>query len=108
MNPRVLALPLLLALSACNQTTTPVAAPASPASGVTAASFQMPAGAGCTGEVSRFRAVMDNDLATGHVARSVHGRVVAEIDGAGAACAAGRDAEAQRMVASIKARYGYR
>jgi hypothetical protein len=105
MSPRVLAPPLLLALAACNQTAGPVA---TPASGVTATSFQMPAGAGCAGEVSRFRAVMDNDLATGHVARSVHGRVVAEIDGAGAACAAGRDAEAQRMVASIKARYGYR
>lgn len=105
---RLLALPFLLALAACNQTTAPTAAvPASPGSGVTAASFQLPAGSGCAGEVARFRAVMDNDLATGHVARSVHGRVVTEIDRAAAACAAGRDAEATRMIAQTRSRFGY-
>ncbi len=101
---RVAAL-LALSLAACNQTASP--GPAAPASGVTAASFQLPAGAGCSGEVARFRAVMDNDLATGHVARSVHGRVTGEIDRAAAACSAGRDAEAVRMIAATKARYGY-
>lgn len=104
---RLLALPALLSLAACNQTAAP-ATPASPGSGVTAASFQLPAGAGCSGEVARFRAVMDNDLATGHVARAVHGRVVAEIDRAASACAAGRDGEAQGLIAATKARYGYR
>jgi hypothetical protein len=34
--------------------------------------------------------------------------VSGEIDQAVAACAAGRDAEVVRMIAAIKARYGYR
>ncbi len=102
---RYLALPLLLA--ACNQTAAPAPIAASAPSGVTATSFRLPEGTGCAGEVSRFRAVIDNDLATGHVARSVHGRMAGEVDRAGAACAAGRDAEAARMIAATKARFGY-
>ncbi len=105
---RSAALVLLLALAACTQTAAPVAtiAPA-PGSGATSAAFRLPDGAGCAGEVARFRAVIDNDLATGHVARSVHGRMAAEVDGAGAACSAGRDAEAARLIASTKGRFGY-
>jgi hypothetical protein len=68
--------------------------------------FSLPPGSGGSGEVVRTRAVMDNDLATGHVNKTVHGRVVAEIDQA--AAAGGRDAEAVRMIAAAKARYGYR
>ena len=51
---------------------------------------------------------MANDLATGHVNKAVHARVSAEIDGAAAACAAGRDAEARRMIHATKLRHGYR
>jgi hypothetical protein len=43
----------------------------------------------------------------GHVNRSVHARVVRELDRASAACAAGRDAEAQVMIRATKSRYGY-
>jgi hypothetical protein len=68
----------------------------------------MPGGAGCAGEVDRFRAIMTNDLAMGHVNVSVHGRVENEIDRAQAVCAAGRDAEAIRMIDATKGRYGYR
>jgi len=104
-----LAAPLLaLGLAACNQTASAPTAPTGAAPGVTAASFQLPSGAGCSGEAARFRAVMDNDLATGHVARSVHARVVGEIDSAASACAAGREAEAVRALEATKARYGYR
>jgi hypothetical protein len=52
--------------------------------------------------------MMANDLATGHVAKSVHTRVTAEIDRAAAVCAAGRGVEAARMIEATKARYGYR
>jgi len=55
-----------------------------------------------------YRAVMDNDLATGHVAKAVHARITAEIDHAASACGAGRDTEAVRMIAATKARFGYR
>lgn len=94
---------LALPLAACNQTASPTAASTT----VTPSGFRMPEGAGCQGEVARYRAVMDNDLAMGHVNQSVHGRVSREIDQAAATCAAGRDAEAQRMIRATKSRYGY-
>lgn len=89
-----LAAAALLAGAACTQTAAPPPAPAASASasGVTPSSFALPAGSGCAGEVSRYRAVMDNDLATGHVAKAVHARITAEIDQAASACGAGRDA----------------
>jgi hypothetical protein len=96
-----------LAVSACNQTSTPdQTAFASP--GVTPTGFRMPDGTGCSGEIARYRAVMGNDVQIGHVNRSVYDKITAEVDRAAAACAAGRDAEAVRMVAATKSRYGYR
>ncbi|MCB5177187.1 hypothetical protein [Microvirga lenta] len=92
-----------LSLAACNQTAPPAPGSAS----VTPSSFRMPEGTGCAGEVARYRAVMDNDLAMGHVNHSVYGRVSREIDQASSACAAGRDAEAIRMIRAAKSRYGY-
>jgi hypothetical protein len=97
-----------LVVAACTQTAAPPPAPAASASGVTPSGFALPPGSGCAGEVSRYRAVMDNDLATGHVAKAVHARITAEIDHAASACGAGRDAEAVRMIAATKARFGYR
>jgi hypothetical protein len=91
-----------LALAACNQTaTTPAGTTAAPSS------FRMPEGTGCKGEIDRYRAVMSNDLSMGHVNQSVYNRIDREIGQAEAACAAGRDAEAVRMVNATKARHGY-
>jgi hypothetical protein len=87
-----------LALAACNQT---ASAPTS--TSVMASS----SGTGCNGEIARYRAVMSNDLATGHVNQSVYNRVDREIAQAETACASGRDAEAVRMVNATKARHGY-
>ncbi|KLK93477.1 hypothetical protein AA309_09210 [Microvirga vignae] len=88
-----------LPLAACNQTTSgPAQAPAR---------FRMPDGSGCQGEIARYRAVMSNDLAMGHVNQTVYNRVDREIGQAEAACAAGRDAEAQRMINATKNRHGY-
>jgi len=95
-----------LPFAACNQTATPV--PSAGSANVTPSSFRMPDGAGCKGEIDRYRAVMGNDLAMGHVNQSVYNRVEREMDQASGACAAGRDAEAIRMVNATKARYGYR
>ena len=97
-----------LAAAGCTQTRAPAPPVAPVAAGVTPSTFRLPEGGGCAGEVARYRAVMDNDLATGHVGQSVYDRVTREIDQAGAACAAGRDAEAVRMVDASKARHGYR
>ena len=73
--------PLAFALAACQ---TAAAAPPAPppeqaAAGVTPNTFRMPTGSGCSGEVERFQAVMDNDLATGHTTKGVHTQVSAEI-----------------------------
>jgi hypothetical protein len=95
-----------LPLAACNQTASgPAPVPAG--TSVTPSSFRMPEGSGCRGEIARYRAVMSNDLAMGHVNQSVYNRVDRDIGQAEAACAAGRDAEASRMVRATKARHGY-
>jgi len=91
----------------CTQTASPPPTP-SIIGPIVAPPLRTAGGGGCSGEVARYRAVMANDLATGHVNKSVHARVSAEIDRAATACAAGRDAEAARMIDATKARYGYR
>lgn len=82
-------------------------APQDAASGVTPSSFRMPGGVGCAGDVARWKALQDNDLATGHVSKSVHDRIQKDIAQANAACAAGRDAEARAIVRSSRVRNGY-
>jgi hypothetical protein len=96
---------MALPLAACNQTTATSPTPAS--TRVTPSSFSVPTGTDCQGEVARYRAVMSNDLAMGHVNQSVYNRVERDIVQAEAACTAGRDAEAVRMINATKARHGY-
>lgn len=96
-----------LPLAACNESIPAPQAAATPST-VTPASFRMPEGSGCKGEVDRFRAVMDNDQQMGQVNASVYKKVSAEIDQASAACAAGKDGQAVAMINASKARHGYR
>lgn len=97
-----------LALAACQTAATPPAPPPEQAApGVTPSTFRMPSGSGCSGEVERFQAVMDNDLATGHTTKGVHGRVSGEIAKARSSCATGNDAGAIAQVRATKARFGY-
>jgi hypothetical protein len=88
-----------LTVAACNQTTAP--APSAGSTNATSANL-LPEGTGCQGELARYRAIMANDLAMGHVNQSVYGRVEKEIDRAQSTCAAGRDAEAVRMIEATK------
>lgn len=111
LSPALL-LPALLLIAACNQSAAPQPSPArqaQPQSGspVTPSDFRLPEGQGCAGDIARFRAVQDNDLATGHVNQSVYDRIRAEIDQAAALCAAGNDAAARAAVAGTKRRFGY-
>lgn len=115
MIPRnaLLALATSLALAACQTAAEapapqPVAAqPAAPPPYVTRPDFRLPEGGGCAGDLARFRAVIDNDLTTGHVAREVHGRMVANLAGPEAACRAGRAGEAAAGLRAVRQRYGY-
>lgn len=94
---------LLAALAGgCQQNRPPAAQAAAPAPAATA-----PVAAGCSGEVTRFRAVMANDVATGNVGRSVHDKISRELDRADSACKAGRDSEAVAIVRLTKAQNGY-
>ncbi|WP_454656271.1 hypothetical protein [Bosea beijingensis] len=106
------ALPLLafmgFALAACQSAGPPPApAPEQAAPGVTPSTFRMPAGTGCSGEVERFQAVIDNDLATGHTTKGVHDRVSSEISRARSSCSAGNDTGAVSQIRATKARFGY-
>jgi hypothetical protein len=98
-----------LSLAACTQSGP---APEPPrertsASFVTPAGFRLPEGAGCSGDIARFRAVQDNDLQTGHVNQSVYNRIKVEVDQAAGQCAAGNDAGARASLAGTKRRFGY-
>ena len=106
----VLALSPLAFLAACN---TPAPQAPSQASyqalpaGVTPNNFSLPNEPGCKGDVARFQALIDNDLASGHTTQSERDSVTADLSKAQAACAAGQGAQASSMVTSIRKKYGY-
>ena len=62
----------------------------------------------CAGAIEPFRRAVESDVATGNLNRSVYNRIKPEIDRAVAACSAGRDADAVRMINATKGRFGYR
>lgn len=98
------------ALAGCNapRQTQPVVDPTGPATRTTTPSdFEMPEGSGCSGAISRYRAVMENDLSMGHVNQSVYNQIQGEISEAASACAAGQDAKAVSLVRASKSRHGY-
>jgi hypothetical protein len=101
---------LAFALGACQTPSggpPPAPAPEQAATGVTPNTFRMPSGSGCSGEVERFQAVIDNDLATGHTTKGVHTRVSSDISTARSSCAAGNEGGAIAQIRSTKAKFGY-
>ena len=105
-------LALALALAGCNSSAPPpeASAPAPQSRGyarMTPSDFQLPQGAGCTGDIARWQAVQDNDKNMGQVDTAVANEIANEIAAASAACQAGHDAEARAMVSASKRRHGY-
>ena len=97
-----------LTLAGCNPPAPLASAPPAPGSvAVTPQGFQLPAPGDCRAEIARYRAVQDNDLSMGHVAKSVYTQIAREIGAAEAACSAGRDAEAKAMIRASEERHGY-
>ncbi len=98
-----------LLLAGCN-TTQPAATappPVAASTDVTPSNFVMPAGSGCAGDIARYRAVQNNDLAMGNVAQSVYNQIKGEIAAAERVCAAGKDREASAMIMASRKRHGY-
>jgi hypothetical protein len=83
------------------------AAPDPGTSDVTPQTFQMPTGEGCSGDIARYRAIQDNDLAMGHVAKSVYNQIKKEIAEAETECVAGHDAQARASIIASRKRHGY-
>jgi hypothetical protein len=83
-------------------------APQGPGSrSVPPAGFKLPEGSGCSGSIARYRAIMDNDLAMGHVNQGVYNQIQSEIGDAESACSAGQEARALTLVHASRARHGY-
>jgi hypothetical protein len=57
--------------------------------------------------VARWKAIQDNDYATGNIGLSVYRQIKGEIDAAAAVCAAGNEAKARALVAASRRRHGY-
>ena len=107
---------LVLSLAACQSAAPPSASPSSSVNandyanlpaGVTPKNFQLPTGKGCSGDIARFRAVMDNDLASGHTTDKVHHDIHAELDRISRTCDPAYDSEASAAVRALKSRFGY-
>jgi hypothetical protein len=95
-------------VGACNanRQPQPVIDPVGPARPA-ASSAPLPEGAGCSGAVGRYKAVIENDLSMGHVNQGVYNQIQGEISEAASACSAGQDARAIALVRASKARHGY-
>jgi hypothetical protein len=99
-----------IALGGCNQTSgssAPVAAvapqaPARPNWPI------LPEGAACTNDLNHYQTVLDADVGTGNVNRSVYDQIETDLGRAANACAAGHDGEARAIVRSTKLQHGYR
>ena len=98
-----------LALGGCNQTagsSAPVAT-AAPQAPAPPNWPKLPDGAACTNELTHYQTVLDADVGTGNVNRSVYDEIETELVPAADACAAGKDSEARAMIRSAKLKHGY-
>ena len=97
---------LAAALGGCNETNggggPVVSAPIGPTA------YKLPPGAGCTGEITKYQAVLKADLESGNVAQTVYDAIQRDLTRAASACEAGRESEARSIVSATKAKHGYR
>jgi hypothetical protein len=70
--------------------------------------YHVAAAASCGSSIAAFEAIINSDAETGNLNKGVHRRIVGELGSVKASCAAGRDADANRALATLKARHGYR
>ena len=102
----------LLALAGCNarQPAPPIelTTPTNPTMiRVTPPGEHLPIGGGCTGDIARFRAVQDADLASGKISKTVYKDIQGELAEADRACVQGDTLRAEGLLRATKARHGY-
>jgi hypothetical protein len=104
----VAALGAALALTGCNETSGGAMAGPVASAPVAPAAYSLPANAACSGEIERYHTIVKSDLDTGNVEQKVYSDIEADLSRAAAACSAGNGPKAHALVASSKARHGYR
>ncbi|GGC90869.1 hypothetical protein [Chelatococcus reniformis] len=62
----------------------------------------------CGEQIAAFRRVLKQDISMGFLGKDVLAAVTPKVERAAEACRAGKDAEAQRLLANAKKRHGYR
>jgi hypothetical protein len=65
------------------------------------------AAAACADAIAQFETIINSDVETGNLSKSVYRRIVAELGTVKAKCAAGHDGEAMRALGPVKSRHGY-
>jgi len=70
-------------------------------------SVQMAQEGSCGADIARYRAIQEQDISMGHVAKSVYNKIKAEIAAAEEECNAGHEAHARAMILASKKRHGY-
>ncbi len=98
-----------VALGGCNQTvpSTPVAV-AVPQGPSRLAWPSLPESAACTKELTHYQTVLDADVSTGNLNRSVYDEIETDLAHAANACANGKDGEAHAIIHATKIKHGYR
>jgi hypothetical protein len=99
-----------IALGGCNQTSgssAPVAAVA-PHAPAPPNWPKLPESAACTNELNHYQTVLDADVGTGNVNRSVYDQIETDLGRAANECAAGHDGDARAIIRSTKLQHGYR
>ena len=103
-------LALAFALSGCNANRAPPQVEFSPQPSPSYVRVTPPedrAASGCAGDIAKFRAIQDNDLAAGHVDKGVYAQIQGDLAEADQACKAGDNLRAQGLLRATKARHGY-
>ncbi|MGO9388895.1 hypothetical protein [Rhodoblastus sp.] len=106
------ALALTLLVAGCNANRAPPVVELAPLTTpayvrVTPAESHLPQSGGCAGDIAQFRAVQDNDLATGHIEKGVYGQIQGELAEADQACGQGDTLRAKGLLRATKTRHGY-